>query len=238
MTEKFLRVESLYGREGLSRIRGGHVCIAGYGAVGSFAAEALVRSGVGHIRLIDADVYELSNINRQLCAEIGTLGASKVECGRRHFECINRELEIETRQIYLNEGNCSAVSEPFMDGQCSDVVADAIDSVESKVSLLNYCVRAGVPVISSMGAARKRDPLQVCIDDISKTEVCPLARAVRKRLKKLGIEKGIRCVYSKESAVEMWEGQALGSVVTVTGVFGLILASEVLKKLMEKNDVR
>lgn len=240
----FNRTELLLGREALDRLFNSHVAVVGCGAVGSVAAEALVRSGVGHIRLIDADVYEASNINRQLGATHGTLGEAKVEVCGRHFRDINPEIDIEVEQRYIDEKSLDVVGGGFAsDGERPDVVIDAIDTLHAKVAVIEAMVKRGIIVLSSMGAARKTMPELVRTGDISRTEVCPLAREVRKRLRKAGIEEGVTCVYSierpevqthmrLEDTGRVVARPALGSLMTVTGTFGLRLASECLQRLM------
>ncbi|MCL2326793.1 MAG: tRNA threonylcarbamoyladenosine dehydratase, partial [Proteobacteria bacterium] len=222
------------------------VVVVGYGAVGGFAVEALVRSGVGHIRIMDADCFEASNVNRQIGALASTLGCRKVEAGRERLLAINPVLDVEAVNIFVDETSYGRVTGAFSDGVLPDLVIDAIDTLEAKAGLLAHCVRAGVPVLSSMGAARKRDMSAIRVGDISKTAVCPLARCLRKRLRALGVERGVRCVYSVEEAAEEThfsrchgeeppagsiQRPALGSLVTVTGAFGLRLASEAIAHL-------
>lgn len=238
LEERTLRITTLVGADGFAKISGTHVVVAGYGAVGSFCVEALVRSGVGHIRIIDADVYEASNINRQLGADVNTLGKSKVEVGRGRLMAINPDLDLDTRHVFLSESDMGAAFDPFEDGCFADCIVDAIDSLDSKVFLLAECVRRGIRVYSSMGAARKTLPELIRVADISKTTVCPLAREVRRRLRMSGIEQGVRCVYSTENAAKMVTSEdgkraVLGSIITVTGSFGLRLASEVLNDILE-----
>ena len=239
-TNQFSRVQTLLGEASFERIRSAHVTLVGFGAVGSFAAEALVRSGLGHIRIIDADVYESTNINRQLGADAGTVGHSKVEVGRKRLLEVCPDLDIECLETFIEEKNCDLAAAPFSDGHRPDIIVDAIDTLEAKLSLLSYCHREGYCVLSSMGAARRTRPDMIRFGDISETEVCPLARDVRKGLRKLGIERGIGCVYSVEPAIRQTHVHqdlvmhsrvhrpALGSLVTVTGSFGLRLASACL----------
>ena len=229
MVDYFGRVGVMYGESGLRRLQDAHVVVVGYGAVGSFAAEALVRTGVGHLRIVDADVYEASNVNRQLGASSSTVGRAKVAVGGERLRDISPGMDLECVRSFVGEGTM-------------EVVIDAIDTIESKVGLLLHLVRKGVVVWSSMGAARKTRPELICSGDISQTRVCPLAREVRKRLRLAGVERGVGCVYSTESVspgthtasagTGVLGRPVLGSVVTVTGSFGLRLAAECLCGLL------
>ena len=234
--DRLERVTALMGSPSVERLRNARGVVVGYGAVGSFCTEALVRSGVGHIRIIDADVYSLPDCNRQLGAESGTIGQPKVEVGARHLRAVAPDAEIEAVRSFVGDGSLDIVFGSFPGGM-PDFIVDAIDSIDSKVALLRACVERGVRVYSSMGAARKDDPALVRVADIAETNVCPLAREVRRRLRKCGIERGIRCVYSIQEAAKLpaHEGSgrpALGSIVTVTGVFGLTLASEAIRDIL------
>ena len=197
--ERFLRSRIVLGSEGLERLWGAHVVVVGYGAVGSAAAEALVRSGLGHIRIIDADVYDVTNTNRQLGCECSTIGKPKVEVGLAHFKALSPQIDAEAIVSFVGAATMDLVLRPFADGSAPTLVVDAIDTLDAKVALLQAAYEAGLAVYSSMGAARKTHPEAIRFGDISKTEVCPLAREVRKRLKKIGISKGISCVYSIET---------------------------------------
>ncbi len=245
MDNIFSRVRALVGDAQLSKLSDAHVVVAGYGAVGSFAAEALVRSGIGHIRIIDADRYEETNINRQLGATTATIGRTKVEVGRAHLVEINPRLDIECCAELIGADNLDIVSRAFeSDKRPPDAVIDAIDTIDAKVALLAWCSANQTEVFSSMGAARKLHPELIRFGDISQTEVCPLAREVRKRLRKLGVERGIHCVYSIEHAIERSHNASdpesgavvrrpqLGSMITVTGSFGLCLASNCINQIL------
>ena len=243
--ERFSRVSVLVGEDALSLYSKAHVCIVGFGAVGSFAAEALARSGVGFFRLIDGDTYSMHHINRQLCACQETLGKPKAEVGAEHIRSINPSVTVEGIMATIGENKVSCVSMPFCDGHRPDIILDAIDMIDAKVELIVHCFNAGIPIVSSMGAARKLQPSEVRFDDISRTSVCPLAREVRKRLREHGITEGIGCVYSQEPALkETHHAKSssatirsdngisrpiLGSISTVTGTFGLRAAAEMLR---------
>ena len=248
MNNIFSRVHVLIGEEKLRMLSDTHVVVAGYGAVGSFATEALVRSGIGHIRLIDADKYEDTNINRQLGATTATIGQTKVEVGQAHLRLLNPALDIEYHAGLIGADNLEIISAAFKsDQKRPDVVIDAIDTIDAKIALLAWCHAQGIKVFSSMGAARKLCPELIRSGDISRTEVCPLAREVRKRLRRLGIEQGIHCVYSIERAVSSTHTASnpesesvikrpqLGSLITVTGSFGLRIASDCIQWIMDRN---
>jgi len=215
------------------------------GAVGSFAVEALARSGVGHLRLVDFDTVHASNVNRQLYALESTMERPKVEIAAQRVRDINPECDVETVEVFIRRDTAPRVIAPPV-----DCVIDAIDSLGPKIELLVACVNAGVPVVSAMGAARKTDPLSVRVADVFESNTCPLARFVRKRLRRRGVTGGVRCVFSVEPAsehalgeaentVEEWQspelGQArqpLGSLVCVTGTVGLVAAREVIATLV------
>ena len=249
--ERFSRVSVLVGEELLARFSDAHVCIVGYGAVGSFAAEALARSGVGFFRLVDGDVYAVHHINRQLGSDEHTLGKQKVLVAKSHLNAIHPGITAECVDAVVDASNVGVVDAPFADGRRPDVVVDAIDTIDAKVELIVHCVRVGIPVISSMGAARKTKPSEVCFADISQTEICPLAREVRRRLRMYGITQGVGCVYSREPVqkethrtLQLRDDNLkiarpiLGSLITVTGTFGLRVAAECLNLIAAGNGKR
>ncbi|MFA5623974.1 MAG: tRNA threonylcarbamoyladenosine dehydratase [Bradymonadales bacterium] len=231
------RVQQLLGAEALCRLKSSQVLVLGYGAVGSLAAEALCRSGVGTLYIIDADVVEQSNINRQLCAYHSTVGRDKVQVARERLTDINPSARIVCEKTYVSQNNI----EEILDLTDFDVVIDAIDSLEAKIAVAQVAMARGIRVLSSMGAARRLDPLQIRVGDISQTTNCPLARRMRHGLRKLGIYKGLRCVYSTEQALsattqkEQRAKDALGSMMTVTATFGLVLAAEAMKFLLKSS---
>lgn len=240
MDERFKRTRLLLGDEGLERLSRAHVLVVGLGAVGSFATEALARSGVGHLRLVDCDCVALSNCNRQLYALQSTIGKAKAELARERVLDINPSCEVDARQQFA-----SVETLPELLAAPLDVVVDAIDSLGPKVELMLAALDAGIPIYSSMGAARRRDPSQIRVADISKTRFCPLARAVRTRLHRRGVKGGVNCVFSTEPAPDdsiappaeediPGRGRArviMGSLPTITGIFGLTLANAVIDHL-------
>lgn len=227
--EQFSRIEMLMGTEAIDKLQNSTVAVFGVGGVGGYVVEALVRSGVGHIVLIDSDKVCESNLNRQIIATHKTLGQYKVDAMEERIKDINPECKVEKHCcFYLPE-----TAEQFEFAQY-DYVVDAIDTVTGKIQLVMQAQETGTPIISSMGAGNKMNPAQFEVADIYKTSVCPLAKVMRRELKKRNI-KHLKVVYSKEEAlklqVEGMEGRVPGSNAFVPSVAGLIIASEVVKDL-------
>lgn len=243
MSEQFSRTQLLIGEEGIERLRKARVAIFGIGGVGGYVAEALARSGVGHLDLIDNDKVCLSNINRQIIATHDTVGQYKVDAMRARILSINPDAAVEAhRCFYL----------PETAGQFNfsnyDYVVDAVDTVTAKIEIIMQAKAAGVPVVSSMGAGNKLDASAFQVADIYETSVCPLARVMRRELKKRGVGK-LKVVYSTEEPHSMEEEHSTeeehsieevpsrkrsipGSIAFVPSVAGLILAGEVVKDLI------
>lgn len=220
MTAQFYsRTQAVLGSENIKKLCSSHVLIAGLGGVGGYALEALARMGVGRFTLIDSDVFELSNINRQILCLSSNIGMSKSKAAKERVLAINPEASVSTMQLFIEESNIESII-----ALKPDVVIDAIDSVASKCLLLSSCLKSGINVVSSMGAALRKDPCRIMTADISKTYGCPLAKAVRTGLKEYGITEGIQCVFSPEKSTPVQKG-VLGSLPTVTGPFGFTLAS-------------
>ena len=219
---EFSRAELLLGKEGIEKLRKARVAVFGIGGVGSFAAEALARGGVGHLALVDGDVVSLTNINRQLIATQKTIGRRKTSVMAERIHEILPETEV--------------VEYPVLDFASYDYIVDAIDTVTSKLILIEEAKKAGTEVISSMGTGNKFDPTRFEVADISKTSVCPLAKVMRKELKVRGI-RGVKVVYSKElpqkpaESQETGKRQIPGSLSFVPPVAGLILAGEVIRHI-------
>ena len=228
--EELVRTASLIGEEKVQTLTRARVLIFGVGGVGGFAVEALARSGVGCFHLVDFDKVAKSNINRQIIATQSSVGKSKTAVMKERIAEINPETKVETSEIFF-----SADTEFSFDGY--DYVIDAVDSVKSKVEIISRAKQANIPVISAMGAGNKLDPTAFQVADISKTKVCPLARAVRTELKKHGVFKGVKTVYSEEEPVrpqiEQGEKNAPASIAFVPSVMGLIIAGEVVKDLIK-----
>ena len=238
MLHRFSREELLIGQEGLEKLQKARVAVFGVGGVGGHVVEALARSGVGALDLFDGDRVSLTNINRQIIALDSTVGRLKVEVAKERVLDINPDCRVEAREMFFTPENAGEV-----DFSQYDYVADAIDTVTSKIELIRLCWEAGVPVISSMGAGNKLDPTAFRVDKIEKTSVCPLARVMRRELKKRGIT-GVKAVYSTEESLTPAQAQSgdekgtagrptPGSMAFVPSVAGLILAGEIIKDLLE-----
>ncbi len=234
MNEIFSRTEALLGADAMERLKKARVAVFGIGGVGGYAAEALARSGVGTLDLIDSDTVSPSNINRQIIALHSTVGMLKVEAAKARIRDINPDAVVNTYPVfYLPE---TAAQFDFAQ---YDYVIDGVDTVAAKLSLAEAARDAGVPIISAMGAGNKLDPTAFEVADISKTTVCPLARVMRRELKKRGIHH-MKVVYSREEPVTPAHGdgerRVPGSVAFVPPVVGLILAGEVIKALAAENE--
>lgn len=227
----FSRAELLLGEEALEKLRSARVALFGIGGVGSFAAEALARGGVGHITLVDGDTVSITNINRQLIALYSTVGKEKTAVMAERIADISPETEVETYPVVYGAEN-----RDLLDFSTYDYVIDAIDTVTSKLILIEEAKKAGVPVISCMGTGNKFHPERFEVTDISKTSVCPLAKVMRKELKVRGI-KNVKVVYSKEepqkpaASTETGKRQIPGSLSFVPPVAGLLLAGEVIRHI-------
>ncbi len=232
MSETFLRTELLLGEEGVEALGRAAVAVFGIGGVGGYAAEALARSGVGAFLLVDRDVVSVSNINRQIIATTKTVGRSKAEVMRERILDINPHARVEVRNCFFLPENAGE-----FDFSAYSYVVDAVDMVTAKLELVMRAREAGIPVISSMGAGNKLDPTRFQVADIYETSVCPLARVMRRELRKRGVER-LKVVYSTEEALtpkkilsDDSRRVIPGSVAFVPSVAGLILAGEVVKDL-------
>lgn len=205
-----------------------------YGGVGSYSVEALCRSGIGHITLVDKDIVDITNINRQLIADTTTIGNSKVEVAKERLLKINPNIEVTTYQIFYDSTKAKDLFGIDSSNTCYDYIVDAIDCVSAKLSLVEEAKKRNIPIISCMGTGNKLDPTQFEVTDISKTSVCPLAKVMRKELGKRGI-KHLKVVYSKEAPHRFDEENTRTptSISFVPSVAGLILASEVIKDLIK-----
>jgi tRNA A37 threonylcarbamoyladenosine dehydratase len=237
---RFTRVELLIGPENAGKLHAATVAVAGLGAVGSFAVEALARSGVGHLLLYDFDTIHHSNFNRQLYALESTAGQQKSGVAAQRVRDISPSCSVEAIQLFIDEDTA-----PQIASRKPDVVIDAIDSVNPKATLIRTMVKAGIPVISAMGAATRTDPSLVAVADLADTHGCPLARMMRKRLRKHDITTGVRCVYSTETPRTAMTDERLaadeertiergrprpplGSLAPIPGIVGLIAAREAM----------
>ena len=227
---QFERTALLLGKASVEKLAEKRVAVFGVGGVGGFVCEGLVRAGIGAIDIVDKDTVALSNLNRQLIALHSTVGKNKVDVLEERLKDINKNLIIKKYKCFF----LPETSETF-DFREYDYVVDAIDTVTGKIELILKAKEAGVPIISAMGAGNKLDPTAFQVSDIYKTSVCPLARVMRRELKKRGVEK-LKVVYSKEEPIkpQFEEGEEVvpGSISFVPPVVGLIIAGEVVKDLI------
>ena len=253
---RFSRTELLIGSKGLESLASRHVMICGIGGVGSYAAEALGRAGIGQITLVDFDDICLTNVNRQLHALSSTVGQPKVEVMATRLRDINPTAVISPVKAFFSQENAAELLTPR-----PDYVLDAIDHFTAKAALITICRELRVPVISSMGAANKLDPTKIQVADISATRNCRMARSMRKMLRKAGIESGVPVVYSTEGHRELSPAAShcgtdcicpnrgeqvfscdnrrviLGSISYIPSIFGLTMAGVVVNELLKQNQV-
>lgn len=235
MHDQFLRTEMLLGTEALERLQKARVAVFGIGGVGGYVVEALARSGVGSLDLIDSDTVSLSNLNRQILATHSTVGMLKVEAARQRVLDIHPDCCVRTYPVFYTPDTADQ-----FDFSQYDYIVDAIDTVTGKLALVERAMAANTPIICSMGTGNKLDASAFRVADISKTSMCPLARVMRKELGKRGI-RHLKVVYSQEEALTPtgWEAEAAalgkrqipGSVAFVPGAAGLVLAGEVVRDL-------
>lgn len=230
------RTALLLGEDRMDYLSGCHVLVVGLGGVGAYAAEQLCRAGIGKMTIVDADTVNESNLNRQLPALRSTIGRPKAEVVAQRLLDINPELELTVHNEFIRDERTEAI----LDEANYQFVVDAIDSLSPKVFLLYHALRRQIPVVSSMGAGAKTDPSQVRIADISKTQNCALAKAVRKRLRTLGVNKGIAAVFSTEMAnpdavIEVDDEQCkrttTGTISYMPALFGCFLSAHVLRNI-------
>lgn len=219
------RTEKLIGKDALEKLEKAKVIIYGIGGVGSFAVEGLVRAGIGNLSLVDPDDIAVTNINRQIHSTVNTVGKSKIEVMKKRILEINPKANVE---IY-NPKELDFEEQNLIDENCSYVI-DAVDTVKTKINIIEKAKNVGVPVISAMGAGNKLDATKFEVADIYKTDVCPLARSIRKELRKRNI-KDVKVVYSKEEPV--LKEQTPASISFVPSVCGLIIAGEVIKDIIK-----
>ena len=248
--DQFARTQLLLGVDAMNKLKNSRVAVFGIGGVGGYSVEALARSGVGAVDLIDDDKVCLTNINRQIIADVKTIGKYKVDVARDRILSINPRCKVTTYQCFYLPQNAKD-----FDFSQYDYVIDAVDTVTAKINLVMQANESGVPVISSMGAGNKLDPTAFVVSDIYKTDVCPLAKVMRRELKKRNIKK-LKVVYSKEKPLVPIEDESIscrshcvcppgaerkctdrrtipGSVAVVPSVVGLIIAGEVIKDLIK-----
>lgn len=232
---QFSRTELLIGKEGIEKLKEAKVAIFGLGGVGSYVAEGLVRAGVGNFVLIDNDEVSITNINRQIIATTKTVGMSKVEVAKKRIQEINPKAIVQIYKTFYMPGMGGIIKEDI------NYIVDAIDTVTAKIGLIEEAKNMNIPIISCMGTGNKLNPCMLEVADIYKTEVCPLAKTMRKELRKRDIKK-LKVVYSKEEPVEQYETGEIeykgktkvpGSISFVPSVAGMIIASEVVKDLIK-----
>jgi len=245
MDARFSRIEMLVGADGFSKLKSSFVVIAGLGGVGSFSLEALARSGIGKIRVIDCDIVVPSNINRQIIATEPVLGKLKSEVAAQRIREINPNCKVEAYNMFID----STTSFQSIEGN-PDAVIDAIDSLNPKIEFLKACQKQKLFVVSSMGAARRMDPTKVKIGFLTNVNSCPLASKIRKRLRQRELSVDILCAYSEEPvhSLKIDENQIIeeptlykrgrkrnpmGSLPTVVGMFGLLIAHAVIEKILK-----
>jgi len=225
----FERTEKLYGQEAMNVFKNSRVAVIGIGGVGGYAAEALVRSGIGSVIIVDHDKIETSNINRQIWAVESTVGKLKVEVAEKRLLDINPDLKIQTFAERFSKDTAKKILASKI-----DFVVDAIDSSDDKIELLSFCVKNKIPVISCMGAARRKDPTKVKYGTMSIPTGCPLARKIRRGLRKNGIEINIPIVFSEENPVDAVPGEPLPSCCAVPAAGGLAAAAYVCECLSSR----
>lgn len=233
------RTELLIKKEGIEKLQNSNVLVVGLGGVGSFAAEFLARAGVGNMTIVDGDIVDITNVNRQLPALRSTVGKYKVEVVAERLLDINPDLNLNP----INEFVVPERIDSIFENQNFDYILDCIDSVTPKLTLIKTAKRRRIKIVSSMGAGGKSDPSKVMVRDISKTHNCFLAKQVRKRLKKENINKGIRCVFSneiqQEESLKLTDGSNYkrsfyGTISFIPAIFGLYAAAEVINYLVKK----
>lgn len=234
------RTELLLGEEKLARLRSANVLVVGVGGVGAYAAEMIVRAGVGRMTIADADKVSETNINRQLVALHSTVGKEKCEVLAERLRDINPDLELKMVNRFIKDSETDAL----LDSEKFDYVVDAIDTLSPKLALIKGALERGIPLVSSMGAGAKTDPTLMEIKDIAKTHHCPLAHMLRKRLHKIGIKRGFRAVFSpepvREGAMILCEEQNkksnVGTISYIPALFGIGCASVVIRDLVGEMD--
>ncbi len=243
--DRFIRTQRLLGEERFKLLQSRMVTVVGLGAVGGYVVEGLVRAGISRLRIVDYDTIQPSNLNRQILALETTLGRAKAEVARERILAINSECRVEALQLFAGEETLAKILEPR-----PDLLIDAIDSLNPKTQLLHAAYLSQIPTISSMGAALRTDPTLIRSGDLFTTSNCPLAKHLRKRLRKRGVGEGISCVYSIEKIdfdYQLPEEDAdadtspyanrgrkrnvLGSLPTITGIFGLTIANQAIMRL-------
>ena len=232
MRKQFARTQIIYGASSMEKLYAAKVAVFGVGGVGGYVAEALARSGIGHLMLVDNDTVSVTNINRQIIALHSTIGKSKVQVMKARCQDINPDITVEAKECFFLPEN----SDSF-DFSGYSYIVDAVDTVSAKIELIRKAKETGIPVISCMGAGNKTDPAKFMVADISKTTVCPLARVMRRELKARGI-KDVKVLFSTETPVmkevgaeKKGGGAAPGSTAFAPSVAGLLIAATVINEI-------
>ena len=232
----YSRTEKLIGKENLDKLKKSKIAVFGIGGVGSFVVEGLARAGIGKLILVDKDEISISNINRQIHATYETIGKDKVEVMKQRVLSINPEIEVKVwKEFFMPECNLPIIEEDV------DYIVDSIDTVSAKIALIELAKKMNIPIISAMGTGNKLDPTKFEITDIYKTTICPLAKVMRKELRKRGIDK-LKVIYSKEEPIKLGEsekenGKVIpGSISFVPSVAGLMIAGEVIKDIIKEKE--
>ena len=230
-SERLQRTELLVKEEGIEKLQSANILIVGLGGVGSFAAEFLVRSGIGNLTIVDGDTVDITNINRQLPALNSTIGKNKTDVVAERILDINPEINLKKINEFLEPERM----EEILTQEKFDYVLDCIDSLSPKLALIITCKRKKIKLVSAMGAGGKTDPSKVMVKDISKTNNCFLAKQIRKKLKKEQIHKGFRCVFSTEIQDDSnYKKSFYGTISYMPAIFGLYAAAEVIRFLLKK----
>lgn len=229
----YTRTNLLLGKENVETLKNSHVIICGIGGVGSFTLEALARVGIGKITIIDKDVVDITNINRQIIALNSTVGMNKVDVALERIKDINSNIMANIKKVDITKDNI----EEILSSEDVDYVVDCVDNIEAKIAIIEFCNRKNIKCISCMGTAKKINPLDLRVTDIYKTSICPLAKIIRKRLRALNIKKQ-KVLYSVEEPKKMYyddieDKNDLGSVSFVPSCAGIIIASEVIKDILK-----
>ncbi len=239
----YARTEQLLQQENVQQLNQAKVAVYGMGGVGSYAVEALARAGVGHLRVVDFDTVNPTNINRQLFAVTSSIDKPKVALAKERILSINPQCKVDCRNEFITADTVASLLEPPV-----DIVVDAIDSVASKVNLIAKAYEQNIPVVTSMGAGGRMDSSQIFTGDISESKICPLAKIIRKRLHRRDIYKGIRCVYSLEVPLNKLPYNSedadeapthgrprtpIGTISYMPGIFGLKVAEEVIRMVLD-----
>lgn len=230
MNEWLKREELLIGKENIEKLQKSTIAVFGCGGVGSYAVEALARAGIGNFVLVDNDIVDITNINRQLIADTTTVGRDKVEVEKERIKKINPEAKVEIHKIFVTPENVEELVKPEY-----TYIVDAIDSVQSKLALIQQAHIKNIKIISAMGMGNKLNPTMIEVADISKTEVCPLAKVMRKKLREIGINH-TKVVYSKETPIRADNSEEnkkiTSSISFMPSACGLIIASQVVKDIV------